>query len=441
MALTLITADNIDTTTNPTVNAITVSTNTVTVGTSAYFVANGNLGIGTSSPSGCLDVIGSGSSAQRNWAYIRGGNVGAQNPVAGFSGGMAFGTNFSSGNSETNLVWGQTVGSGQYLSISKWTGTTVTEQMRIDSSGNIGIGTTSPTNTSGYTTLQLNNATNGGMLRISNGTQTYWNYVNSGGAYLGTSSNHSLFIQTNNTTQVTIDTSGNIGIGTSSPGNRLHISGASNAVSGVSIQSTGASGRKYTIYSASTGGLYFANDTGGGDQMVLDASGNLLVGQTSYNAGKVTILTTGNAPISCAQAGTTGDMIYFRTSTNTLAGYIQCPSGTTTSYVSVSDYRLKEDVQPITTGLETIGALKPVTYKWINDKSQSEGFIAHELQTVIPHAVAGEKDAVNEDGSIKPQGIDPAKIVVHLVAAIQELSAKNAELEARLEALESATSS
>jgi hypothetical protein len=105
--------------------------------------SSGNVGIGTSTPRGILDVQGAGSAAQRNWAYIAGGNVGAQNPSAAFSGGLAIATNFSSGNSETNLVWGQTVGSGQYLSFSKWTGSSVVEQMRLDSSGNLLVGTTS----------------------------------------------------------------------------------------------------------------------------------------------------------------------------------------------------------------------------------------------------------------------------------------------------------
>lgn len=122
--------------------------------------------------------------------------------------------------------------------------------------------------------------------------------------------------------------------------------------------------------------------------------------------------------------------MYFHTSSAAnLAGYITCPTSSTTSYVSVSDYRLKENVTLIATGLEKILALKPVTYDWINDKLQGEGFIAHEVQAVIPLAVVGEKDAVNKDGSIKPQGIDPAKIVVHLVAAIQELEARLAKLE------------
>jgi hypothetical protein len=87
-------------------------------------------------------------------------------------------------------------------------------------------------------------------------------------------------------------------------------------------------------------------------------------------------------------------------------------------------------------GLSTIAALKPSTYKWNADNSYGEGFIAHELQAVIPLAVSGEKDAINEDGSIKPQGVDYSKVVVHLVAAIQELKADNDAMKERIATLE-----
>ena len=86
----------------------------------------------------------------------------------------------------------------------------------------------------------------------------------------------------------------------------------------------------------------------------------------------------------------------------------------------------------MTNGLETVSALKPVSYKWKADSSIGEGFIAHELQNVVPLAVIGKKDAVDKDGNIDAQCVDYSKLVVHLVAAIQELSAKVEALEAKV---------
>ena len=104
-------------------------------------------------------------------------------------------------------------------------------------------------------------------------------------------------------------------------------------------------------------------------------------------------------------------------------GYIQV-SGTTCSYVTSSDYRLKENIAPMTGALAKVAQLKPVTYKWKSDGTDGEGFIAHELAEVCPNAVTGEKDAVKEDNSIMPQGIDTSFLVATLTAAIQELKAE-----------------
>jgi outer membrane murein-binding lipoprotein Lpp len=99
-------------------------------------------------------------------------------------------------------------------------------------------------------------------------------------------------------------------------------------------------------------------------------------------------------------------------------------NGSATTYSTSSDYRLKENIAPMTGALATVQALKPVTYTWKVDGSNGQGFIAHELAEVVPDCVSGEKDAVNEDGSIKSQGIDTSFLVATLTAAIQELNAK-----------------
>jgi hypothetical protein len=120
---------------------------------------------------------------------------------------------------------------------------------------------------------------------------------------------------------------------------------------------------------------------------------------------------------------------------NGLVGSITT-SGSATSFATSSDYRLKRDVQPMTGALAKVIALKPVTYKWKADGSDGEGFIAHELQAVIPNSVLGEKDDVNDDGSIKPQGVDTSFLVATLTAAIQEQQALIESLTTRLTALE-----
>jgi len=81
-------------------------------------------------------------------------------------------------------------------------------------------------------------------------------------------------------------------------------------------------------------------------------------------------------------------------------------------------------------------ALNPITYTWKEDQSLGEGFLAHELQEQIPFAVTGEKDALDKDGNINPQGVDYSKVVPVLVKAIQELSTKLDEANTRLQLLE-----
>ena len=114
---------------------------------------------------------------------------------------------------------------------------------------------------------------------------------------------------------------------------------------------------------------------------------------------------------------------------NGRVGYIGT-SGTATSYNTSSDYRLKENIAPMTGALDTVLQLKPVTYKWKVDGSDGQGFIAHELQAVVPDCVTGEKDAVDAEGNPQYQGIDTSFLVATLTAAIQEQQALITQLQA-----------
>ena len=114
-------------------------------------------------------------------------------------------------------------------------------------------------------------------------------------------------------------------------------------------------------------------------------------------------------------------------------------TGSGTSFVQSSDYRLKENVIPISDGIARLKTLKPSRFNFIAESETTvDGFLAHEVSSIVPEAITGTKDAVNEDGSIKPQGIDQSKLVPLLVAALQEAIAKIETLETKVAALEAA---
>jgi hypothetical protein len=113
-------------------------------------------------------------------------------------------------------------------------------------------------------------------------------------------------------------------------------------------------------------------------------------------------------------------------------------TGTTTSYNTTSDYRLKQNIAPMTGALSKVAQLNPVTYQWKSNGTSGEGFLAHELQGVVPEAVTGSKDDLYPDGTPKYQGIDTSFLVATLTAAIQEQQALIESLTARVAALEAA---
>jgi hypothetical protein len=230
------------------------------------------------------------------------------------------------------------------------------------------------------------------------------------------------------TEKMRINSDGNVGIG-QSPLTKLQVRQTTNETSGgisvVSVDGASAS----VISELNDGGMTFRNT--GAERMRIDTSGNLLVGQTSWSfasngtqiAANGRIYNTSNTDYNLELAGSTSARIRFYTSaggSGTTVGSITV-SGSATTYATSSDYRLKENVAPMTGALATVAALKPVTYTWKADGSDGQGFIAHELQAVVPDCVTGTKDAVDKDGNPQYQGVDTSFLVATLVAAIQEL--------------------
>ena len=446
----------------------------------AYFISGSEqmrltstgLGIGTSSPTQRLDVraaaggIYLNSTTGTNQVALQTNNSGGD-----FYFGIdnSVGNNFNTGTAYAGVLWRSGANPICFVNNS-------TERMRLDSSGNLGIGTSSPAQRlearndfNGSTWIKITNTNSGSGARsgllLANDVSDYGsvelNSTNNSPAnalVIRTSAAYPIAFSTNNTERMRLDSSGNLGLGVtpsawSTTGN-LQLKSGSNisAGTGIGLYSNGYfnAGWKYidstyaTGYGQSGGShLWYiaASGTAGNtitftQAMTLDASGNLLVGTTAqpsasvYGSAFIAATESRRVLMMSGDSTATSNRIEFF-NPNGSVGKIDV-SGSSTTYATSSDYRLKKDVQPMTGALAKVAALKPVTYKWKVDDSAGEGFIAHELAEVVPQCVTGEKDAINEDGSIKPQAIDTSFLVATLTAAIQELKAEVDSLKAQL---------
>jgi hypothetical protein len=250
-----------------------------------------------------------------------------------------------------------------------------------------------------------------------------------------------VFADTTPANTLVTTTGGNVGIGTASPGFKLDVSSTARATNWA-LPDGGflfwGNGSTAIQGNASTSVLQLL--TGGSERARIDSSGNLLVGTTTSaaTAGGLSLYngsSAGRIDFSNISGATRNTCVFYYGATPTVSGSIQTAS-TSVSYNTSSDYRLKEQVQPMTGALATVAALKPVKYKWKVDGSDGQGFIAHELQAVVPDCVTGEKDEVDAEGNPVYQGIDTSFLVATLTAAIQEQQAIITALTARVAALE-----
>jgi hypothetical protein len=207
--------------------------------------------------------------------------------------------------------------------------------------------------------------------------------------------------------------------------------------------------------SASTGQLRYNHSddsmafyTAGAERVRFSSSGELALGKSGYTASGTGVVIDDAGLIRITRSDTISNTnIQFNNNGGTEVGRI-ATAASATSYLTSSDYRLKESIAPMTGALEKVAALKPCTYKWKSTGEMGQGFIAHELQAVVPECVVGAKDAVETLDDVDAeglkigtkevpayQGIDTSFLVATLVAAIQEQQTLIAQLQADVAAL------
>ena len=451
---------------------LTGGTGIVALGTNQFYKdASGNIGLGTASPAQKLELVG--DFQQQNANYIRG-------RLAAGTSSRLFGLNASNSlyiggidaaQSETLFVRGGTV------------------QATLDSAGNLGLGVTpsawgggfkafqfglgtlSNNNTGDFTNVASNAYYDGSVWRYI-GATTASRYTQLVGQHLwytapsGTAGNTITFTQA-----MTLDASGRLGIGNTSPARPLDVLGTASGVAifknsttagfaEVSISSddrsfaigqrssTNAGGDLAYLYSGTATPIAFFTNTQ--ERARITSGGTLLVGTISQIGSvddrlQVNTATAGarasvfkNATsdtdtIGAWNAGTTGNnkFVQFYTEAGaSVRGSIDYNrAGGLVVYNTTSDYRAKDIIGPVQDSGATIDALKIYEGQMKGATQSRPMLVAHEAQVVAPYSVTGEKDAVNDDGTPKFQQMDVSSLVPLLIAEIQSLRARVASLE------------
>jgi hypothetical protein len=396
-------------------------------------ISGSNVGIGTSSPSATLEVNETSFQAMK----LRRGTSGTDANIITFAQGDGTSVGHIGGVGSGGLQLRTGSGNG-------------TERMRINSSGNVGIGTSSPE-------AILHTSTSGSEVARFESTgisPTYISFVNNGTTGitgLGSVDND-LAIYTQTVERIRINSSGNVGIGTTSPSQKLDVNGTAKATTVLSGDGTASAPAHAFANDTDTGMFRPSPDTlafseGGAERMRINSSGNVGIGTTSIFAKlhvNGNILATSN--LSCSAGGvitsagfmnspafaikswtststTFYPMLDFRTSGNTIVGSIKS-NNTSTQYNTSSDERLKENIRNAEDAGAKIDAIQVRQFDWkVNGLHEDYGVIAQELKEVAPEAVS---EGSTEDDMM---GVDYSKLVPTLIKEIQTLRNRVAQLE------------
>ena len=332
-----------------------------------------------------------------------------------------------------------------------------TEDARFDSAGNLGLGVTPSAWATVKPVVQLPNGNFIGsqgsvdtfyvgqnhyydgtnFKYVINGYATQYQMGNGNGqhqwkiAASGTAGNAITFTQA-----MTLDASGNLAVGTTSPLARLHGEGTGTQLR---LTYSGVASYNFKVLSPNA----FTIDQDGTERLRIDSSGNVLVGKTAdssstaggqINSNGFAVFTrSGGNPLGLNRLTSTGTVVDIQYASSTVGSISY--NGTLTLYNQTSDQRLKENILDAETAISTLNQIQIRSFDWKESKvHETHGVIAQELYQIVPQCVTEGEN--NEDGSIKtPWQVDTSPLVPMLIKAIQEQQAIITQLQADVAAL------